>query len=168
MTNESPAGTSALGHAATWQPDVLGSGYEYRTLELGRDPDGEGDIAATLVRHLPDPDVVSTADAVLYVHGFTDYFFQQHLAEHFAARGHRFYALDLRKCGRSLRPGQTPHFISDLAFYDAELNASLRAIGADTDANVLVAGHSTGGLVTSLWLDRLQRAGARRRPVSAD
>ncbi|NUS91985.1 MAG: alpha/beta hydrolase, partial [Nocardia sp.] len=71
MTNESAAGTSALGRAAEWQPDVLGDEYEFHTLELGPDPDGEGDIVATLVRHLPD--ATATADAVLYVHGFTDY-----------------------------------------------------------------------------------------------
>ncbi|MGW1740795.1 alpha/beta hydrolase [Nocardia sp. NPDC001965] len=157
MTNESAAGTSALGRAAEWQPDVLGDEYEFRTLELGPDPDGEGDIVATLVRHLPD--VTATADAVLYVHGFTDYFFQRHVAEHFAARGHRFYALDLRKCGRSLQPGQTPHFISDLALYDRELDEALRVIMAEASAKVLVVAHSTGGLVASLWLDRLQRAG---------
>jgi alpha-beta hydrolase superfamily lysophospholipase len=159
VTNDSAAGISALGRAADWQPDVLGDGYEYRTLELGPDPDGEGDIVATLVRHLPAADAVGTADAVLYVHGFTDYFFQRHVAEHFTARGHRFYALDLRKCGRSLQPGQTPHFISDLALYDRELDDSLRLIATETEANVLVVAHSTGGLVTSLWLDRRQRAG---------
>ncbi|GGK96070.1 alpha/beta hydrolase [Nocardia jinanensis] len=159
MTNESAAGTSALGQAAEWQPDVLGDDYEYRTLELGPDPDGEGDIVATLVRHLPDAGATATADAVLYIHGFTDYFFQRHVADHFTGRGHRFYALDLRKCGRSLQPGQTPHFISDLAFYDRELDDALRVINTETTANVLVVAHSTGGLVTSLWLDRLHRAG---------
>ncbi|MFI5718343.1 alpha/beta hydrolase [Nocardia sp. NPDC051750] len=167
MTNESPAGTSAPGGTGTWQPDVLGDGYEYRTLDLGDDPDGEGDIVATLVRHLPDPAAPAPAGAVLYLHGFTDYFFQRHVAEHLTARGHRFYALDLRKCGRSLRPGQTPHFIGDLAYYDRELNESLRIIGAETGAPVLVMGHSTGGLVAPLWLDRLNRsAGGATAAVS--
>ena len=59
--------------------------------------------------------------AVLVVHGFTDYFFNTELADHFAARGFAFYALDLHKCGRSWREGQTPHFTTDLARYDAEL-----------------------------------------------
>ncbi|WP_280459024.1 MULTISPECIES: alpha/beta hydrolase [Nocardia] len=180
MTNEYPAGSSVLGAAEIWQPDVLGDGYEYRTLNLGSDPDGEGEIVATLVRHLPDSGATGrvdpgtsrsagpgtagsgatgTAAAVLYLHGFTDYFFQRHVAAHLAARGHRFYALDLRKCGRSLRPGQTPHFIGDLALYDRELNEALRLIADETQGNVLVMGHSTGGLVAALWLDRLQRAG---------
>ena len=31
-----------------WEPDVL-PGYRQRTLTLGLDPDGEGELAATLV-----------------------------------------------------------------------------------------------------------------------
>ncbi len=147
---------------AQWRPDVLGDGYQQHTIDLGPDPDGEGEIVATLVRHLPDAgtETEQTADtAVLYVHGFTDYFFQRHLAEHFAARGHRFYALDLRKCGRSLRAGQSAHYVTDLAFYDAELDEALRLVRAETGgAKMLLVAHSTGGLIVPLWLDRLNRA----------
>ncbi|MEU8900175.1 alpha/beta hydrolase [Nocardia sp. NPDC048505] len=141
-----------------WQPDVLGAGYEQRTLPLGPDPDGEGEAVATLIRYTPGTGAPATEATVLYVHGFTDYFFQQHLAEHFAQRGHRFYALDLRKCGRSLRDGQTPHFVTDLALYDAELNEALRIVKEETGAPVLVVAHSTGGLITPLWLHRLNKS----------
>ncbi|WP_143860835.1 alpha/beta hydrolase, partial [Nocardia cerradoensis] len=79
------------------------------------------------------------------VHGFTDYFFQKHLAEHMAAQGFRFYALDLRKCGRSRRPGQTAHYVSDLSLYDAELDEALRIVRAETGLPVLLMAHSTGG-----------------------
>jgi alpha-beta hydrolase superfamily lysophospholipase len=139
-----------------WQPDVLGDGYEQRRIPLGADPDGEGQVEATLVRYTGETTGIG---AVLYVHGFTDYFFQQHLAEHMAAQGYRFYALDLRKCGRSRRDGQTAHYVSDLALYDAELDESLRIVRAETGLPVLVMGHSTGGLVTALWLDRLRSRG---------
>ena len=64
---------------------------------------------------------------MLYVHGFTDYFFQTELADFLAARGLPFYALDLRKCGRARRPGQTAHYVSDLALYDAELTRRSRS-----------------------------------------
>jgi alpha-beta hydrolase superfamily lysophospholipase len=142
-------------------PDVL-PGYWQRTIPLGSDPAGEGDIVATLIRR-GEP---TGADhhAVLAVHGYTDYFFNTALADHFADRGFAFYALDLQKCGRSRRDGQTPHFITDLARYDAELEQALSAIreqaaggrsGHPTD--VLVYGHSSGGLIVSLWLDRLRR-----------
>lgn len=140
-----------------WQADILGEGYEQRVLPLGTDPDGEGDISATLVRR----DGSEGADkAVIFVHGFSDYFFQTGLADFFAARGFAFYALDLRKCGRSRRPGQTPHYVSDLSLYDSELDRALAIVREETgNAPVLLAAHSTGGLVLPLWLDRLQRAG---------
>ncbi|HET8660245.1 MAG TPA: alpha/beta hydrolase, partial [Micromonosporaceae bacterium] len=76
--------------------DVLGAPYERHTIELGSDD--EGAVVATLVRRRAD---APTRRAVLYVHGFNDYFFQTHLADFYVARGWDFYALDLRKCGRS-------------------------------------------------------------------
>jgi alpha-beta hydrolase superfamily lysophospholipase len=140
-----------------WVPDVL-PGYWQRTLALGVDPDGEGELVATLVRrgeHKP-----AVARVVLLVHGFTDYFFHTELADHFIDRGFAVYALDLRKCGRSSRDGQTPHFTTDLTRYDVELGRALEIITAATGgARVLLYGHSAGGLIVSLWLDRLQRRG---------
>lgn len=140
-----------------WEPDHLLDHYETLTLPLGPDPDGEDPITATLVRRAER--ISSPAGAVLYVHGFTDYFFQEPLADYFAHRGLEFFALDLRKCGRSLHEHQTAHFTTDLAHYDVELNMALDLITAEVgeQARVLVAAHSTGGLVTPLWLDRLRR-----------
>lgn len=150
-----------------WQPDVLGPDYEQLTLPLGTDPDGEGEVVATLVRHVPStgPDALATGrGALLHVHGYTDYFFQTGLAEAVAAAGRGFYALDLRRCGRSLRPGQTPHFCTDLARYDAELDRALALVtealtAAGGPASVVAEAHSTGGLLVPLWLDRRRRAG---------
>jgi alpha-beta hydrolase superfamily lysophospholipase len=137
-----------------WRPDVL-PGYWQLTIPLGPDRDGEGDIAATLLRR---GDAAAAPHAVLAVHGYTDYFFHTALADHFARRGFAFYALDLHKCGRSWRTGQTPHFTTDLADYDVELDHALGVIGEQTSsAKVLVYGHSAGGLIVSLWLDRLRR-----------
>ncbi|MFD1814260.1 alpha/beta hydrolase [Rhodococcus gannanensis] len=141
----------------TWAPDLLGDGYEQTTLALGEDPDGEGDIAATLVRYQPAGST-PRRKAVLYVHGFTDYFFQKHVAEHFHDQGYDFFALDLRKCGRSRRPGQTPHFVTDLALYDRELDWALETIREQSEGgSVLLTAHSTGGLILPLWLDRVNR-----------
>ncbi|GEP40428.1 alpha/beta hydrolase [Nocardioides psychrotolerans] len=146
-----------------WQPDVLGDGYEQLTLDLGPDPDGEGDAAAVLVRRTTVAEVVE--GAVLYVHGFSDYFFQTELADFFAERGQAFFALDLRKCGRARSAGQTAHYASDLEHYDAELEQALALISsAHPGAPVIVVAHSTGGLITPLWLDRRRRAG-RVAPV---
>jgi alpha-beta hydrolase superfamily lysophospholipase len=141
-----------------WQPDSL-EGYQRHVFELGKDPDGQGEVAAVLVRRQPGADEV-VHGAVLYVHGFSDYFFQTELADFFAARGLAFYALDLRKCGRARRPGQTAHYVSDLVYYDDELDRALTVVAADhPGAPVLAAAHSTGGLILPLWLDRRRTRG---------
>ncbi len=139
-----------------WETDIL-SGYHRHTIELGADPEGEADLLATLVRRGgPQP----ARHAVLAVHGYTDYFFNAGLADRFAAHGFAFYALDLRKCGRSWRDGQTPHFTTDLARYHTELERALAIIAAETGgAGVCVYGHSAGGLIVTLWCDELRRRG---------
>lgn len=126
--------------------DILGEDYEVRPIPLGTDEHGE--VTATLVSHRA---AAPTGRAVLYVHGFSDYFFQTHVAEHFAAEGYDFHALDLRGYGRSMRAGELPNYTADLAVYDAELDAAVGLIGAE---HLVVVGHSTGGLVASLWADR--------------
>lgn len=113
-------------------------------------PADHGD--ATLVRRLAGP--APSSGAVLYVHGFNDYFFQRELANAFVAGGLDFYAVDLHRYGRSLRPDQTPNYCASLAEYDADLDAAAAAIiGAGHDS-VLLVGHSTGGLVLPLWASR--------------
>lgn len=130
--------------------DVLGEPWLAETIDLGEDH--EGPLVATLVsHHSPRP----SGRAVLYVHGFADYFFQTGFAQWWLERGYDFYALDLRKYGRSIRPGQTPTYVTDLADYDTELEIAWQRITErDHHDRVVVAAHSTGGLVTSLWLDR--------------
>jgi alpha-beta hydrolase superfamily lysophospholipase len=138
--------------AGRWQPDVLGDDYRVRTLELA--PDDEGEVVASLVRYAPPtPEPVRPSRAVLYLHGWSDYFFQTGLAEFWHAQGAAFYALDLRKYGRSLRPHQTPGYIEDLRTYDEEIDAALTQIHRDLGARarVMLMGHSTGGLTASLW-----------------
>ncbi|WP_176732080.1 alpha/beta hydrolase [Micromonospora rhizosphaerae] len=135
--------------------DVLGPPYERQTIDLGTDD--EGQIVATLVRRRAER---PTGRAVLYVHGFVDYFFQTHVADFFAERGWDFYALDLRKYGRSLLPHQTPNFCHDLSDYFPELDAAAKIIREDDGHETLLAmGHSTGGLIISLWAHARRDAG---------
>lgn len=146
------------GSEPSWAADLLGPGFRRRELPLGTDPDGEGPLSATLVRHEDAPgDAVA---ALLYVHGLSDYFFHAHLARFLAARGIATYGVDLRKCGRSRRDGLTPHFVTDLEYYDDELEQALEVItGEHPGLPVLLAAHSTGGLVVPLWLARRRRRG---------
>jgi len=136
--------------------DVLGAPYVATTLPLR--PDDEGEVVATLV-HRPAATTPSRR-AVLHVHGFADYFFQTGAADFWCERGYDFYALDLRKYGRSLLPHQTPNFVTDLTTYYAELDAAFALVTADHD-HVVLSAHSTGGLTTPLWASdrRLELAG---------
>ncbi|MEV0326620.1 alpha/beta hydrolase [Micromonospora echinospora] len=137
------------------EPDVLGPPFERYTIEL--DPDDEGPVVATLVRcRAARP----SRRAVLYVHGFVDYFFQTHLAEFWTDRGWDFYALDLRKYGRSLLPHQTPNYCRDLGDYFPELDAAATFVRtADDHDTLLVMGHSTGGLLAAVWANARRDAG---------
>lgn len=158
---------------------MLGDEFECTDLDLGEDD--EGPVGATLVRALPEQ--MSIWDRlrgrlrefeqldVLYVHGWNDYFFQKDLARFFTSRGARFFALDLRKYGRSLREGQTFGYIEELQTYDAEIDAAVAIIhevqpqatllqpAPSAQRKLLLLGHSTGGLVLTLWLNR-HRGGA--------
>jgi alpha-beta hydrolase superfamily lysophospholipase len=127
--------------------DVLGPPYTSITLALS--PDAEGEVYATLVRRPADG---IAHGAVLHVHGFADYFFHTEYAEWWTARGYDFYALDLRKYGRSIRAHQTPNFVQDLEEYYEELDAAWAHISA-LHPNVVLTAHSTGGLVLPLWAD---------------
>ena len=162
--------------AAEWVPDVLGKPFEQLTLDLGVE-DEAGPLVATLVRSIPNPlqalfGTLRDVD-VLYVHGWSDYFFQTELAGFWTSRGARFHALDLRRYGRSLRDGQTPGYIDALEDYDLDIDAALAAMGHgahDGDEGtrrrrrrLVLLGHSTGGLTLTLWASRHPR---RARPVA--
>jgi alpha-beta hydrolase superfamily lysophospholipase len=125
--------------------DILGAPYTVETLELP--DDDEGRVVATLVRRSAGR---RTSRAVLHVHGFADYFFQTAYAEWWTERGYDFYALDLRKYGRSILPHQTPNYVADLAHYYPELDLAWDRVRAG-HRHVVLSGHSTGGLTVPLW-----------------
>lgn len=148
-----------ISDAAAWQDDILGSDYQCLSIPLGTDPDNETDVFTTLVRFLPAGTQLSEFQqrpALLWVHGMTDYFFHQEFARFFHSQGYAVYAVDLRKYGRSYRPGQQWYYVSDLAFYFPDLDAVSSIINAHHPKLFPVA-HSTGGLIVPLWLDHLRR-----------
>ncbi len=131
------------------ETDVLGDPYTVETIPLT--PDAEGAVECNLVRlGAGSP----TRRAVLYVHGFCDYFFQKEFAQWWADRGYDFYAVDLRKYGRSLREHQTPAYVGEVDEYFEDLDEVWeRIVRRDEHDEVLLAAHSTGGLISALWVD---------------
>ena len=106
--------------------DLLGARFRAETIPLP--PDDEGEVVATLVRREPSERSRSSGRAVLYLHGYNDYFFHRALADAWDAAGYAFFALDLRKAGRSLRAHQTPSFVRRLSEYAPELDEALRRV----------------------------------------
>jgi alpha-beta hydrolase superfamily lysophospholipase len=138
------------------EPDILGAPYTAETIELRHDD--EGAVVATLVKRPADS---PTGRAVLHVHGYADYFFHTEYAEWWTAQGYDFYAVDLRKYGRSIRPHQTPNFITDVRAYFDELDeAWTRVVERDGHDHVVLSAHSTGGLIMALWADDRKPAAA--------
>lgn len=131
---------------ASYRPDILGDDFEQQTIQLNDDYSGKA--VATLVRHIPLPE---TDRAILYIHGFNDYFFQRKMAEQFTSHGYRFYALDLRKYGRSLLPENTIFELRDIKEYDEEIDRAIEIITNEGGGEITLMGHSTGGLIATLY-----------------
>ncbi|TQJ36530.1 alpha/beta hydrolase [Arthrobacter sp. SLBN-122] len=139
-----------------WQQDILGGDFESHSFAAAG-PDGV-DRTATLVRLRPSPGRDAAGGgrrAVLFLHGWSDYFFNVDLALFWASAGYDFYALDMHNHGRSLRPESPGGYVADLAAYDAEIEEAFRIIReAGAPGPLALMGHSTGGLVAALWTTR--------------
>jgi alpha-beta hydrolase superfamily lysophospholipase len=135
------------------EPDILGAPYTVERITLP--DDDEGPVWATLVHRPADDETV--LGAVFHVHGFADYFFHTAYAEWWTARGYDFYAIDLRKYGRSLGEHQTPNYVADLREHFAEIDEAWSRITVrDGHQRVVLSAHSTGGLILPLWADDRQ------------
>lgn len=105
---------------------------------------------ATLIRY-PWTHEKKPKASILYIHGFNDYFFQWELAQRMDAAGYAFYAIDLHNYGRSLRSGEKLGELRSLASYIPELDSALIKIRSLDMTPLVLMGHSTGGLVSSVY-----------------
>lgn len=124
----------------TWHTDIL-PGYEARYVNQGEAFDGP--CRSTVVRKLNKK---ASKKAFLYIHGFNDYFFQKEMGERFVDSGYNFYAVDLRRYGRSWVPWQYPFNIRKQTEYFDDIDSALVQIRRDGNTDITLGGHSTGGL----------------------
>lgn len=141
----------------TWLPDSLGAEFEKRYVE--QPDDYHGPVRCTIIRRSEPDSCTLTNRGVLYIHGFNDYFFQKELADEFAAHCYRFYAVDLRKYGRSLEPGQRPFEVRNLDEYFADVDSALADMRRSGIDDITLMGHSTGGLIAAYYVLRNPDAG---------
>lgn len=125
-----------------WHPDIL-EGYEARYVNQGEAFDGP--CRSTIIRKL----CKGSKRAFLYIHGFNDYFFQKEMGERFVDSGYNFYAVDLRRYGRSREPWQYPFNIRKQEEYFDDIDSALVQIRRDGNTDITLGGHSTGGLTVA-------------------
>lgn len=123
----------------------------FERLDIKLHHDYEGEIVFTLVRKICQ---LPSNKAVLYIHGFQDYFFQEELALEFNKHGFNFYAIDLRKSGRSLLPHQIPYNIRNINEYFDDIDAAIQQIKSEGNTTLVINAHSTGGLTAALYLQK--------------
>lgn len=128
-----------------WHADIL-PGYEARYVNQGEAFDGP--CRSTIIRKLHP---YGSQKAYLYVHGFNDYFFQSEMGDRFVDSGFNFYAVDLRRYGRSREPWQYPFNIRNQEEYFNDIDSALSQILQDGNYDITLSGHSTGGLTVALY-----------------
>lgn len=130
-----------------WQTDLLGRRFEMMHVCHITEP---GEPTSTIIRHTA---CVKSNIAILYIHGYNDYFFQSHLANAFIAERFHFYAVDLRRYGRSITSTDRVFDVSDVAEYFADIDAAIEVMQGQGISNIIFMGHSTGGLIASAYLN---------------
>lgn len=138
---------STLSAGQVWSPDSVGDGYEYRF--VAHSDDYAGPVRSTIIRKKAG---CHLGVGVLYIHGFNDYFFQSEMGDFFTDHCMDFYAVDLRKYGRSLMQGQKRYQARDLREYFPDIDSTLAVMRSDGVNSVIMIGHSTGGLIASYYL----------------
>ncbi|MDE6246395.1 MAG: alpha/beta hydrolase [Muribaculaceae bacterium] len=143
--NKKYKGTKEMPDDWDWGPDIL-PGYESKFINQGEAFDGP--VRSTVIRLLSKK---PTKKAFLYVHGFNDYFFQDEWGKEFVDSGYNFYAVDLRRYGRSRLPWQYPYNVRDQKEYFADIDSALNIIRRDGNTDITLGGHSTGGLTVAYY-----------------
>ena len=121
----------------------------YQIHQFEMKPDYEGPVICTLIERKTKE---KSSKAFLYLHGFNDYFFDDNLADWANEKGMNFYALELRKYGRSILPHQKPNDFRDYHEYFEDIDKAIDFIrNEDKNQHIVFMGHSTGGLLAALY-----------------
>lgn len=131
--------------------------YTFSTFNMATDY--EGKVVCTLIRakaatqgSKQSSGATKCSDtAILYIHGYIDYFFNDNLASAATSNGFGFYAVELRKYGHSYLTGQHFNYCRSIYEYYSDIDRSVEQILQDGYSRIAFIGHSTGGLLASLY-----------------
>lgn len=122
---------------------------DYTSITINLQPDYEGEAIAVLTSSNKN---IGNRPSVLYLHGFIDYFFHPHVGQEFNENNFDFYALDLRKYGRSLLAHQHPNYCKNVEEYYEEISIAIQKIKSNSTA-VHILAHSTGALIACNYMN---------------
>uniref|UniRef100_A0A6B2KVZ5 Myosin motor domain-containing protein n=1 Tax=Arcella intermedia TaxID=1963864 RepID=A0A6B2KVZ5_9EUKA len=130
-----------------WNSDILGSDFQNIQFKLLPDGFHISPLTATLTR----PQSNKARNAILYLHDFSDYFWQEDMAYNFLKNGFSFYALDLRKYGRSKDEGARPNWMEGITDYYEEVHWAISIMKAEGMEKISLGGLGFGGVIATFF-----------------
>jgi alpha-beta hydrolase superfamily lysophospholipase len=94
--------------------------------------------------------------AVLYIPTFSDYFWNDEIMELFKDEGYQFYALELRRYGRSLKldQGQHPNLCYEVCEYYEEIGKAIHIMRIfDGMEKLLLVGLGSGAIIAANYIN---------------
>jgi len=96
--------------------------------------------------------------AVLYIHGFNDYFFNKEFAQRFIDEGYSFFAIDLHNHGKNMSKDTKRYYFEDVKEFYPEINLALDIIENRYNIDdISLYGISQGALIAALFENDNQR-----------
>ena len=141
--------------AARWVSDAADTDSTFERRTVVQPDDYSGKVVSTIIRKLAPE---ATDRGVIYIHGFNDYFFNTEMADEFINHGYNFYAVDLRKYGRSLLHGQKRYQVRNLDEYFPDIDSAIVAMKQEGITEIVMMGHSTGGLIAAYYMTKAKGA----------
>ncbi len=96
--------------------------------------------------------IPNSKKAVLYIHGFNDYFFNKEFASNFLAQGYSFFAIDLHNYGKNMTQDTKRYYFKDVKEFYPEINQAINIMKNEYKIeDITLYGISQGGLIAALF-----------------
>ena len=114
-----------------------------------------GHINSSEIKYKELPDNKS---AILWIHGFNDYYFHFHIGEELLNEGYNMYTITLPNYPQKNVDRKYLFYIDDLKKYFSYIDQFIEFIRARGINIIVLYGHSTGGLISTAYLHEGKKA----------